>query len=63
MSSISDIATRIYDNEFQDAPTQLEREFRIEYITSWIEANIGQLNNLIFKSFSTSDSFCKKKKI
>lgn len=57
MSTIGEIATRIYDNEFDDAPTQLEREFRIEYISGWLEANIGELNNLTFQSFGTGDSF------
>ena len=60
MSTIGEIATRIYDNEFDDAPTQLEREFRIEYISGWLEANVGQLNNLTFHSFGTGDAFLQE---
>lgn len=60
MSSIGEIATRIYDNEFDDAPTQLEREFRIEYISGWLEANVGQFNNLTYQSFSTSGDFLQE---
>lgn len=60
MSDIGEIATRIYDNEFSDAPTQLEREFRIEYISGWLDANVGQLNNLTYKSFSSTGEFLKE---
>ena len=60
MSSIGEIATRIYDNEFDDAPTQLEREFRIEYISGWLEANVGQFNNLTYQSFSASGDFLQE---
>jgi|TARA_Y100000289_G_scaffold19707_1_gene19030 hypothetical protein len=57
MSSIGEIATRIYETQFDDAPTQLEREFKIEAISGWLEANIGQFNNLTYQSFGTGDSF------
>lgn len=57
MSNIGDIATRIYDNEFDDAPSQLEREFKIESISGWIEANVGQFNNLTYQSYDTGDMF------
>tara|TARA_R110001592_G_scaffold160695_3_gene392958 strand:+ start:16052 stop:16525 length:474 start_codon:yes stop_codon:yes gene_type:complete len=60
MSSIGEIATRVYDNEFGDAPTQLEREFRIESISGWLEANVGQFNNLTYQSFGTGDSFLQE---
>lgn len=60
MSDIGEIATRIYDNEFADAPTQLERAFRIEYISGWLEANVGQLNNITYQSFGTGDSFLQE---
>tara|TARA_X000001036_G_scaffold300940_1_gene280021 strand:- start:7288 stop:7767 length:480 start_codon:yes stop_codon:yes gene_type:complete len=60
MSSIGEIAERIYDNEFDDAPTQLEREFRIESISGWLDANVGQLNNLTYQSFSQSGSFLQE---
>jgi len=57
MSSIGEISTRIYDNEFDDAETELEREFRIEAISGWLEANVGQFDNLTYSSFGTGDSF------
>lgn len=57
MSSIGEIATRVYDNEFDDAPTQLEREFKIESISGWLGANVGQFNNLTYQSFGTGDDF------
>lgn len=57
MSSIGEIATRIYENEFDDAPTELEKEFKIEYISGWLEANVGQFNNLTYQSFGTGDNF------
>lgn len=57
MSNIGEIATRIYENEFDDAPTELEREFRIEAISGWLDGNIGQLNNLTYQSFGTEDHF------
>jgi hypothetical protein len=60
MSDIGEIATRIYDNEFDDAPTELEREFKIEAISGWLEANIGQFNNLTYQSFGTGDSFLQE---
>lgn len=60
MSDIGEIATRIYDNEFADAPTQLERAFRIEYISGWLEGNVGQLNNITYQSFGTGDSFLQE---
>ena len=60
MSKIGEIATRIYGNEFADAPTELEREFRIEYISGWLEANIGQLNNLTYQSFGTGTTFLQE---
>lgn len=60
MSTIGEIATRIYDNEFDDAPTQLEREFRIEYISGWLEANVGQLNTLTYQNFSISGDFLQE---
>lgn len=57
MSSIGEIATRVYDNEFDDAPTQLEREFKIESISGWLGANVGQFNNLTYQSFGTGHDF------
>ena len=60
MSNIGEIATRIYDNEFADAPTELERFFRIESISGWLGANIGQFNNLTYQSLSENDSFLQE---
>ena len=60
MSNIGGIAARIYDYEFDDAPTQLEREFRIESISGWLESNIGQLNNLTYQNFDGSDDFLQE---
>ncbi len=60
MSNIGEIATRVYDNEFDDAPTQLEREFRIESISGWLDANVGQLNNLTYQSFDSTSDFLQE---
>ena len=58
MADVGEIATRIYDNEFDDEVTQLQREFRIQGISGWLEANVGQFNNLCYTSFaSTGDKF------
>ncbi len=57
MGSIGDIATRIYDSEFDDEPTQLKRLFKIESISGWLEANLGQFNNLCYTSFGTGTDF------
>ena len=60
MSTLGEIAVRIYDNEFDDAPTQLEREFKIESISGWLEANVGQFNNLTYQSYGSGDSFLQE---
>jgi hypothetical protein len=57
MSSVGEIAIRIYDNEFDDETTQLKRGYRIEAISGWLEANIGQFNNLCYTSYGTSGNF------
>jgi len=57
MPYIGEIATRIYDSEFDDEPTQLKREFKIESISGWLEANVGQFNNLCYTSFGTGTDF------
>tara|TARA_Y100000310_G_C20493442_1_gene720370 strand:+ start:419 stop:913 length:495 start_codon:yes stop_codon:yes gene_type:complete len=57
MPTVGEIATRIYDNEFDDQPTQLEREFKVEGISGWLESNVGQLNNLLYSSFSSGTNF------
>ena len=57
MAYVGEIATRIYDNEFDDAPTQLERLYRIQSISGWLEANVGQFNNLCYTNFGTGSVF------
>lgn len=57
MASLGEIAERIFDNEFDDASTELERLFRIQSISGWLEGNVGQFNNLTYQSFGTGDSF------
>ena len=57
MAQAGEIATRIYDNEFDDQPTQLERLFKIEQISGWLEANVGQLNNLLYTQFGSGTNF------
>ena len=57
MSSVGEIATRIYDTEFDDETTQLKRSYRIEAISGWLDANIGQFNNLCYTSFGTTGNF------
>lgn len=57
MASLGEIATRIYDNEFDDETTQLKRLYRIQGISGWLEGNLGQFNNLCYTSYGTTDSF------
>lgn len=59
MATLGNIATNIYNNEFDDAPTELEREFRIQAISGWLEGNLGQFNNLCYSSFGTGDTTFK----
>ncbi len=60
MAQVGEIATRIYDNEFDDQSTQLQRQFKIEGISGWLEANVGQLNNLCYTSFASGFSGFKQ---
>lgn len=46
MSNIGDLANSIYVNEFDSTGVTLES------ISGWLENNIGQLNNVIYTSFS-----------
>ena len=46
MSNIGDLANSIYINEFDSSGVP------VESISWWIENNIGQLNNIIYTSFS-----------
>jgi len=57
MADIGQIATNIYDSEFDDEPTQLKREFKIQGISGWLESNLGQFNNLTYSSFGTTGNF------
>ena len=54
---MGEIAASIYDDEFDDEPTQLAREFKIESISGWLESNVGQLNNLCYSSFGSGEDF------
>ena len=46
MSNIGDLANSIYINEFDSTGVT------VESISGWLENNIGQLNNVIYTSFS-----------
>ena len=51
MSKIDDLATEIWNDEFggaANAPT-------VQFITSWLENNLGQLNTLLNTEFSGVD--------
>ncbi len=56
MAHVGEMAERLYDNEFDDASTQLERLYRIESISGWLESNIGQFNNLCYTNFDSGFS-------
>lgn len=59
MATIGQIATDIYNNEFNDLPTG-QTGVRIQQISGWLESNIGQLNNLLYTSFATGASISYK---
>ena len=46
MSNIGDLANSIYINEFDSTGVT------VEAISGWLENNIGQLNNVLYTSFS-----------
>lgn len=46
MGNIADLANSIYINEFDSA------NITVESISGWLENNIGQLNNVLYTSFS-----------
>ena len=46
MSNIGTLATSIFENEFDSTGVT------VVSISGWLENNIGQLNNLLYKSFS-----------
>ena len=52
MATIGQIATHIYTNEFDDLPTG-QTGARIQGISGWLQSNVGQLNNVIYSSFSS----------
>ena len=55
MASLGDIATRLFDTEFADA-TGSARTARIQGISGWFDANVGEFNNLCYSSFGTGDT-------
>lgn len=46
MSNIGDLANSIYINEFDSSGTT------VESISGWLDSNVGQLNNVLYTSFS-----------
>ena len=56
MSNIGQIATSIYTTEFNDLATGASGA-RIQGISGWLEANLGQFNNLTYSSFGVSGDF------
>lgn len=46
MSDIGDLANSIYINEFDSAGVT------VESISGWLDSNMGQLNNVLYTSFS-----------
>jgi len=46
MSDIGNLATSIYENEFDSTGVT------VESISGWLDNNIGQLNNVLYTSFS-----------
>jgi len=57
MAKLGEVATQIYDNEFDDETTELKRKYRIQRISGWLEGNLGQFNNLCYTSFGTGSEF------
>lgn len=51
MSSIGDLATSIYQTEFYSN----NEDNSLTIISGWLENNLGELNNLLYTSFSGSD--------
>lgn len=52
MNQIGQLATDIYDTEFDYASTEIERSHKIQGISGWLLANEGLLNTLIYTNFS-----------
>jgi len=52
MNQIGQLATEIYDTEFNYATTELERQVQIGTVSGWLLANEGLLNTLIYTTFS-----------
>ena len=52
MNQIGQLASDIYDNELDNATTELGREREVEKISGWLLANEGLLNTLIYTNFS-----------
>jgi hypothetical protein len=51
MNQFGELANHIWDIEFGDHSTSLERERNVFLISGYLEANVGQLNTLINTSF------------
>ena len=49
------LATKIYDEEIGFHTSGIERTREIGLIANWVEGHLGELNNLIFTSFSGYD--------
>jgi len=52
MNDIGNLATSIWDTEFGDETGVAHRTAEISSISGWLSANVGQLNNYIYTSFS-----------
>jgi len=52
MNQLGELAFRIWDIEFGDHSTALERERNALLISGYLEANLGQLNTLINTDFT-----------
>ena len=57
MPTVGGIATHIWDNEFGDETGVAHRITEIQSISGWLEANVGQLNTLIYSSFASGANF------
>jgi hypothetical protein len=55
MSTLSDLATQIYDSELCFTESASERAAELVLIETWLEAHIGELNTLINTNFEITD--------
>ena len=49
---LNQLATKIYDEEIGFEVSGEKRDTEVNLITNWLEGHLGELNNLIFTSFS-----------